>query len=574
VILIDIKLHGVIVIYVTTLTGRPAPWKSGRTYWRSLETHLILYPVTYTLLFPRKVGNVRKRVLLYFFSQTVPTYFERAPAWNLGDRYREAFTRLGRLNMNSTNLGVSTSNSSKISPTLYDQLNLAVDRMPMTGAHYRLFLIIAAGSMFNAIEQYNVGYAAPILTDYWDLTQTAVGFLSTVTFAAMALGALLSGYVADRIGRRTTFMINIALFTFGALLAAFSPDYTWLFVARIVIGLGLGGEMSLGFTVLSELMPTKRRARMTAALSFAAGGVGMFAAAGLATLMLGPLANLLGGEEVAWRWFFGFMFLPAVIILFVRIWIPETPRYLLQRGRIYQTNRVISLLANNRLRDSDAIPVTPHVEAEEGTLPAVSRTRSRPGDIFRGALLKRTLIGWTLITGIFAISVGLTLFMPTLLVERGFELSGSLGLSTVINLAGLLGGLSGIWISSRVPRRRIFQTAGLICAVFSLFFILAPTNVLAISSAALLAFTLQVLAASVWGYIPELYPTRIRGFAAGAASTVGLGASAFSPMLFGALMDSFGEVAVFTVIIIVSCVIALVSYFGPETLNKSLDESV
>src|SRR5690625_5819118 len=103
-------------------------------------------------------------------------------------------------------------------------------------------------------------------------------------------------------------MINIALFTFGALLAAFSPDYSWLFVARIVIGLGLGGEMSLGFTVLSELMPTKRRARMTAALSFAAGGVGMFAAAGLATLMLGPLANLLGGEEVAWRWFFGFMF--------------------------------------------------------------------------------------------------------------------------------------------------------------------------------------------------------------------------------------------------------------------------
>lgn len=476
--------------------------------------------------------------------------------------------------MNTTNLGVSTRDDSRKSVALFDQLNAAVDRMPMTGAHYRLFIIIAAGSMFNAIEQYNVGYAAPILTSQWGLTQTAVGLLSTVTFAAMAVGALVSGFVADRIGRRTTFMVNIALFTFGALVAALSPDYTILFLARILIGLGLGGEMSLGFTVLSELMPTKRRARMTAALSFAAGGVGMFAAAGLATLMLGPLADVLGGEETAWRWFFGFMFLPAVIILFVRIWIPETPRYLLQRGKIYETNRVISLLSNNRLRASSDFPVTTHVLAAEGTIPAVSKANMTPSEIFRGPLLKRTLIGWTLIVGIFAIAVGLTLFMPTLLVERGFELSGSLGLSTLINLAGLFGGLSGIWITSRVPRRRIFQIAGSICAVFSLCFILADTNVLAISFAALLAFTLQVLAASVWGYIPELYPTRIRGFAAGAAATVGLGASAFSPMLFGALMDSYGEVAVFTVIVAVSCIIALVSFFGPETLNKSLEESI
>jgi len=360
----------------------------------------------------------------------------------------------------------------------------------------------------------------------------------------------------------------------AALLAALSPDYTVLFLARIVIGLGLGGEMSLGFTVLSELMPTKRRARMTAALSFAAGGIGMFAAAGLATLMLGPLANVLGGEETAWRWFFGFMFLPAVIILFVRVWVPETPRYLLQRGKIYETNRVITLLSNNRLRGSSDLPVATHVQAAEGTIPGSTKTITRPSEIFRGPLLKRTLIGWTLIVGIFAITVGLTLFMPTLLVQRGFELSGSLGLSTIINLAGLMGGLSGIWIASRVPRRRIFQIAGSICAIFSLCFVFATSNVLAISFAALLAFTLQILAASVWGYIPELYPTRLRGFAAGAASTVGLGASAFSPMLFGALMDSYGEVAVFTVIVVVSCTISLVSLFGPETLNKSLEETI
>src|SRR5690349_17888251 len=106
---------------------------------------------------------------------------------------------------------------------LYGQLNRAVDSIPVRPVHYKILTLIAIGGLFNAIEQYNVAYASHALSVHFKISSAQVGLLSTATFLAMAAGSLLTGVLSDRFGRRPVLMVNIALFTLGAVLAALAP---------------------------------------------------------------------------------------------------------------------------------------------------------------------------------------------------------------------------------------------------------------------------------------------------------------------------------------------------------------
>lgn len=110
--------------------------------------------------------------------------------------------------------------------------------------------------------QYNLDagrcrHAAPLLAGQWSLSDVQVGLLTTLTFAGMAIGSLIAGITGDRYGRRVTYIYNLALYTAGAALAAFCPGFGWLLVARFIVGIGLGGELNTGLTLVAELMPTK-----------------------------------------------------------------------------------------------------------------------------------------------------------------------------------------------------------------------------------------------------------------------------------------------------------------------------
>ncbi len=155
----------------------------------------------------------------------------------------------------------------------YRELADALDRIPFRRAHVLILVLVASGALFDAIEQYNVGLAAPLIAKQWSLSNSQVGLLTTLTFAGMALGSLIAGVTGDRYGRRITYMYNLALYTLGALLAAFAPNFEVLLVARLVVGIGLGGELNTGLTLVAELMPTKFRGAAVATVNVAAGGL-------------------------------------------------------------------------------------------------------------------------------------------------------------------------------------------------------------------------------------------------------------------------------------------------------------
>lgn len=301
---------------------------------------------------------------------------------------------------------------------LYRQLSSAIDRVPFKRTHVIIIFMIGVGALFDAIEQYNVGYAAPFLVKHWGLSTTEVALLTTFTFAGLAVGSVIAGVTGDLYGRRVTYMYNLLLFSVGGFISALAPDYTFLLIARLLVGIGLGGEIATALTIMSEMMPTRIRGAALGLINVAGGGFGIFVASALATLILGPMSGFLGGDGVAWRYLLGVLVVPALFVYYFRRYIPESPRFLVRVGKLDEVNRVLSQLASGKLRPVKNLTVTPYVRGVEGRV--FAREKTRIAEMFHGVLLRRTATLWVMEVMTFGAQVAVTSLMPIILVAKGF----------------------------------------------------------------------------------------------------------------------------------------------------------
>ena len=202
------------------------------------------------------------------------------------------------------------------------QLDRALDEIGVTQAHKTIIFLILIGCVFDSFEQNSIGLIAPMLRQHWGLSATNIGFLNTVTFASAALGRLVSGYIADRFGRRMMLTADLLLFTLGAVICALAPSFATLCIGRAVVGFGLGGEMAIAVTMLAEFCSQKFRGTAVGLVNVGAGGLGNFLAPafGLVVFALFP------GPE-GWRWLFACLVVPAILGAFYRHLIPETPGF-------------------------------------------------------------------------------------------------------------------------------------------------------------------------------------------------------------------------------------------------------
>jgi putative MFS transporter len=464
-----------------------------------------------------------------------------------------------------------TSRTEQLRDQAQRQLGAALDRIPFRRAHVLILVLVAFGALFDAIEQYNVGLAAPLIAAQWELSNAEVGLLTTLTFAGMAIGSLIAGVTGDRYGRRITYMYNLALYTVGALLAAFAPDLGWLLVARFVVGIGLGGELNTGLTLVAELMPTKYRGAAVATVNIAAGGLGIFASSALAALMLGPMEAVLGGPETAWRWLLGILALPAVLVFVYRWFLPESPRYLLVEGRVKEANEVLTRLAANRLRPLRGTEPTAYVDALEGR--RLPRQRIRLAEIFQGRLARNTLVIWVVSAMTFGAQVTITVFMPTVLVARGFDVSTSLGYTTIINIGGLVGAVLASVFGYRFKRRVVLGYGAIVAVLVAIAFGTSANLAMILVLGGLLQLMFILLNTTTWVWAPELYPTRVRAFGTGASVTVALVAASLIPLLAGVIVDATGAVGMFVMVGVMYAVMAVAVRLGPETQGVALEDA-
>jgi putative MFS transporter len=363
----------------------------------------------------------------------------------------------------------------------------------------------------------------------------------------------------------------LLVYTLGGLLSAVALNFDMLIVSRFVVGIGLGGEFTIGIAMLSEMVATRFRGGLIASLNVGAGGIGNFLSYGLFLLLLGPLAPALGGDHQVWRWSFVLLSLPALFVVWYRRRLPETPRWLLGQGRVEEANRVLAVLGSSTLQHSGQPAPAVLTTADIPVSPVKS---SSPAAVFSPTVLRRTIAIGAASWMAFGSQVTLNFLMPTLLVERGYTVSESLLYTMIMNIGSLLGATAAALIANRVGRRVAVGVAGILGCLTALSFALLADNTAAILVlGAIFQFFTMVTNTTLATWSPELYPTRIRASGTSIVNGIGNIAGAVMPFLAVALFSAYGFAGVFGMVAVMYALLVIASRLAPETRGRSLEDA-
>jgi len=430
-----------------------------------------------------------------------------------------------------------------------------LDRLPIGAFHYRIFWLVGAGMFFDGYDLYVASgvLASTLQTKFSSLPQN-LQFIS-VTFIGMTIGALITGFLGDWFGRRFTYQINLLIFGLASLAAALAQDMDQLIICRFVQGLGLGAEIVVGYSTLTEFVPPASRGRWLSFMAFVV--VAGFPATSVLSYWIIP--------SFGWRPMFVIAGIGSLIVWYLRKNLPESPRWLESKGRS---------------EEAEALLQTIEKEAA-GPLPAAAAPAPVPllgaADMFRPPILERMIVGsWCLIT-INTLIFGFVIFLPTFFLRQGLTITSSLGYTVVLAAGSLVGCAIGALTSDFIGRRASIIGASILTIgtgwVYAHFGAGAdPTLVLGVGFVLIVAIYIQT--ALLFGvYTPELFPTEIRLRANGICNTLGRGATVISPFVVGFLMQNYGLPGVIGLMIALLAVqIVVVWVWGVEPRRRGLEE--
>ena len=457
-----------------------------------------------------------------------------------------------------------------------ETLGDVVDRIGVTRTHYVALVLVVLGGLFEVFEQLILSSLGPALQEAFGIDAARISILSSITLLAVVAGGIIGGILGDRYGRRAVLSVSLAIYCVGTVISAFSPTYEVLALSRVVTGLGVGGEIAIGLTYLSELAPTKVRGVFVSLFNTVSAGVGTFLVFAYTLLVLGPVATATGAGPDAWRWVFGLLGLPVVLIVFFRRYLPETPAHLLKRGDIEGTNRALTQLARGRLRQGPGDDVTSFVDERTAAASESAQThasaRQELASVLSPPLRRRTLVMSLATFLAWGVQFSVIIIMPILLVQRGYSITGSLTLTMVQNLGALVGACAATFASYAVARGRVVAVGALAGAASVVAFALFAHSALSIL---VIGFVLQVFCLMVnttlWLWAPELYPTNVRAFGTSLIVNVGFLGGAVMPVVATVVFEQVGAVPAFVVLAGMYVVMALLMALATETRGVSLE---
>ena len=415
-----------------------------------------------------------------------------------------------------------------------------LNALPVSSFHYKLLVVAGIGWVFDSMDTGLIAFVLPLLIKEWGLSATQAGMLGSIGLVGMALGAVAAGTLADRVGRKTVFSVTIVLYSLATGLCAVAPNYELLVLFRFLVGLGLGGELPVAATLVTEYVPGRARGRFMVLLeSFWA--VGWLSAALIAYFII-PVTG--------WRTAFLIGALPALYTMVIRMHLPESVRYLLKKGKIEEARKIVSSLEERCHMEPRPLEVTEKDVAEE--------TKGSFTSLWTSRFIKRTVMLWLVWFGIVFSYYGVFMWLPSLVFKQGFTVVKTFEYVLVMTLSQLPGYAAAAWLVDRLGRRY----------TLSLFLL---------GSGIARGATMSFFNLGAWGviytYTPELYPTEIRGLGCGWATGFGRVGGMVAPLLVGALLTDAWDMG--HIFYIFAGVFVLISFIvltlGRETKRKELE---
>jgi len=417
--------------------------------------------------------------------------------------------------------------------------------------------------MFDAADILIVGSVVAAVAREWHLDVTQSQWINTANVAGLFFGALAAGWFADRVGRKAVFQVTLLVYSIFTGLSAAATGIAILMALRFLAGIGLGGELPVASTLVSEFSPAKRRGTMVVLLeSFWAYG--------------SVLAALIGFLVIpSWGWRAALLIgaLPAFYVFVLRRGLPESPRFLANQGRHAEAAAVVRLVA----AESGVLapPRRTPTEAVSGAAPSI---RPRLSDLFAPSYLKRTVVLWVMWATMNLSYYGIFLWLPSQFVAKGFSLSNALLYNLIIAIAQVPGYFVAAYLVERWGRRATLVVFLFGAAVGAMFF--GEVALVAKDVAAILIWgsVISFFNLGAWGvvytYTPEMYPTALRGTGAGWAAGIGRLFAFLAPLVVAYQIQLLGSdrsvFPVFAAVMVVGGLIVLA--IGPETRGRTLEE--
>ena len=430
-----------------------------------------------------------------------------------------------------------------------------LEALPVGRFHYKLLLVTGLGWLFDSMDTGLIAFILPVLAKEWGLAPGQMGLIGSIGLIGMALGAVISGTVADRIGRKKVFTITVLLYSIASAFCALSWNYQSLLVFRFLVGFGLGGELPVAATLVSESAPARVRGRFIVLLeSF--WGLGWIAAACIAYFFI---------PVYGWRMAFLIGALPALYVCLIRLHMPESVRYLLTRGRVDEARQIV-LSLEKQLHVPSAL-----FTGETETVPVVAKASFR--ELWKKPFMSRTIMLWLVWFGINFSYYGIFMWLPSLVFQQGFTVVKTFEYVLIMTLAQLPGYYCAAWLVDKIGRKYTLSAFLLFSGVASYFFGHASTAATLMMWGSVMSFFNLGAWGVLYTYTPEQYPTAIRALGSGWAAGFGRFGGMAAPMMVGALLArSFGFASVFYMFALVFAAVAvIVLSLGVESKQKDLE---
>ncbi|MGO1384061.1 MAG: MFS transporter [Arachnia sp.] len=443
-----------------------------------------------------------------------------------------------------------------------------LDRLPYTRKHNKLLMGSGVGWALDAMDIGLISFIMAALVTEWQLGDTELSILGSIAFVGMAVGASVGGLLADRIGRRQVFAITMLIYGIATGLSALSTGLVMLIVLRFIVGVGLGAELPVASTLVSEFAPRRIRGRVVVALEsfWALGWLG----AALIGFYIVPTEN-------GWRWALAMGAIPAVWALVIRFGLPESVRFLESTGRHAEAESVVT--------EFEEAAGAPTPEAQKTTQPPPRPDVVGWKTLWNTRFRRSTIALWLTWFGVNFAYYGAFIWLPTLLVQNGMPLVRSFQFTLFLTIAQLPGYLAAAILVEVWGRRATLATFLGGSAVGAILFGLAPQiagSLVPGSDAGLYwitlgaGCTLSFFNLGAWGALyavtPEVYPTNMRASGAGAATAFGRIAAMAAPLLVPLFNGVGGLPLLFTVFGGMFIMAMIAALFLPESRGDALQE--